>query len=99
MFETLIIASKQKAYVLSDRSTYLNHQEELDLVVLSEGDKRLFNPYSVIAVNPAKISGVNFKAAMAFVDFVTSSEGQEIIAGYGKLKFGKPLFTPLAIKK
>ena len=99
MLETLKAASKQKAYTLSDRSTYLYNLEELDLIVVVEGDKRLLNPYGVIAVNPEKVSGVNFKPAMAFVDFLTSLEGQEIISGYGRMKFGMPLFTPMAINK
>ena len=77
----------------------IHFKKELDLIIVVEGDKRLLNPYGVIAVNPAKVSGVNFKTAMAFVDFVTSMEGQKIIAGYGVMKFGKPLFIPMAIKQ
>lgn len=95
MLETLRMASDMDAYVLSDRSTYLHNHQELDLSVCVEGDRRLFNPYTVIAVNPAKVSGVDFRAAMEFVDFLTSIEGQEIIASYGTDRFGEPLFTPL----
>lgn len=94
----LRMASEKKAYCLSDRSTYLFHREELNLVVVVEGDKRLFNPYGVIAVSPAKIAGVNFDLAMKFIDFITSVDGQEIICYYGKLKYNRALFVPLATK-
>jgi ABC-type glycerol-3-phosphate transport system substrate-binding protein len=63
-----------------------------------EGDKKLFNPYGVIAVNPARVSGVNYEGAMKFIDFITSEDGQEIICYYGKMKYNKPLFVPMAIK-
>jgi tungstate transport system substrate-binding protein len=99
MLKTLKMASKQDAYTLSDRSTYLFNREELDLVIVSEGDELLYNDYGVIAVNPAKVDGVNFEAAMQFIDFITSLEGQEIIAGYGRLRFGKPLYIPLGVEK
>ncbi|QWR78541.1 substrate-binding domain-containing protein [Candidatus Magnetomonas plexicatena] len=95
---TLKIASEKKAYVLADRSTYLFHKEELNLVIVVEGDSKLFNPYGVIAVSPSKVTGVNYEGAMKFVNFVTSMEGQEVICGYGRLRFNKSLFTPLAIK-
>lgn len=96
MKDTLIRASESKAYILSDKSTYLFHRKELDLVVVIEGDKLLYNPYGIIAVNPVKVHGVNFKAAMQFIDFITSVEGQEIIKGYGRLRFNSPLFNTLA---
>ena len=98
MLGTLRIASEIGGYVITDRSTYLHNKDELKLQIMIEHDQRLFNPYGVIAVNPAKIEGVNFNAAMKFIDFVTSREGQEIIGNYGKVKFGSPLFTPMVIK-
>lgn len=97
MLETCRIASERRAYTLGDISTYLHHRDELDLLMMIEGDPLLFNPYGVIAMNPAVIEGANFEAAMLFIEFVTGIEGQEIIAGYGRLKYGKPLFTPLAV--
>jgi tungstate transport system substrate-binding protein len=99
MLKTLEMASELDAYVLSDRSTYLFNRDQLDSVIVFEGDKLLFNPYAVIAANPAKVREVNFEAAMQFVDFITSLEAKEIIAGYGKLRFGKPLFVPLRAEK
>ena len=95
MLETLRRASDQRAYVLSDRSTYLFNQQDLNLRICVEGDKRLFNPYSVIPLNPARVSGVNFQAAMEFVDFLSSSRARDIIASYGRDRFGDSLFTPL----
>jgi len=97
MLDTLAAASAQKAYVLSDRSTYLFNREELKMAVLVEGDRRLLNVYGVIATNPNKVSGVNFTAAMAFVDFITSAPGQKLIAKYGRDTFGRALFTPLVV--
>jgi tungstate transport system substrate-binding protein len=99
MLETLEQASVGKTYVLSDRSTYLCHREKLDLVVLVEGDKRLFNSYGVTAVNPLRVSGVHFETAMRFVDFITSADGQAIIRHYGEDRFGMALFTPLAMRE
>lgn len=99
MLKTLKTASELNAYVISDRSTYLFNEDELDLVIVFEGDKLLFNIYGVTAVNPIKVPGANLRAAMLFVDFITSLECQEIIAGYGKLRHGKSLFVPLDIEK
>ncbi len=96
MLDSLKIASNIEAYILCDRSTYLHNKNDLNLVILFEGDKRLTNPYGIIAVNPVTVPGVNFNAAMKFINFVVSTEGQEIIADYGKEKFGQPLFFPLA---
>ncbi|MCG6550717.1 MAG: substrate-binding domain-containing protein [Candidatus Magnetominusculus sp. LBB02] len=93
------VASEKKAYCLADRSTYLFNKEELNLVIAVEGDKKLFNPYGVIAVSPAKVPGVNYDLAMKFVDYITSVDGQEIICYYGKMKYNKALFVPMATEK
>ncbi len=95
MLDTLRMASKQKTYVLTDMSTFLFNRKDLELVILVNGDERLFNPYGVIAVNPMQVEGVNFSGAMTFSDFITSKEGQSLIRDYGKERFGKPLFIPL----
>ena len=94
MLTTLQIASARQAYVLTDQSTYLFNKDKLNLAVILEGDKRLFNHYGIIAVNPTKISGVNFKEAMQLIHFVTIAEGRKIIATYGMKRFGRPLFYP-----
>jgi tungstate transport system substrate-binding protein len=66
--------------------------EKLDLPILVEGDERLFNPYGVIAVNPKKHSHVKYDAAMKFIKWLTSEEGQRIIAEFKKN--GEVLFYP-----
>jgi len=97
MLETLQKASTHNAYVLSDRSAYLANQKLIKLVVLCEGDNLLWNPYGIIAVNPVRVPGVNFEAAMQLVDFVVSAEGQGIIRAFGSDRYGKAIFIPLAV--
>jgi tungstate transport system substrate-binding protein len=100
MGEVLIMASEKGAYTLTDRGTYLAFQKggKIDLPLLFEGDPTLFNPYGIIAVNPARHSSVNYIMAMALIGWVTSPEGQRIIADFGKERYGSPLFYPDAIK-
>jgi tungstate transport system substrate-binding protein len=97
MGAALNTANSMNAYVLSDRGTWLSFRNRGDLVIVVEGDKRLFNQYGVILVNPAKIPSVKKELGQAFVDFVTSPEGQNIIANY-KID-GQQLFFPNAEKK
>jgi tungstate transport system substrate-binding protein len=73
MGETIMMATEERAYTLSDRGTYNAFANgKTDLVILFEGEKGLFNPYGVIAVNPKKFPHVRYDLAMKFVDFVTS---------------------------
>jgi tungstate transport system substrate-binding protein len=95
---TLLIASEKGAYALADRGTYLAYRNNVDLEILVEGDSFLLNVYHVITVNPDKWKDVNFKAAQAFADFVTSPEGQKIIGEFGVKEYGEPLFIPDAGK-
>ena len=97
MGAVLQIANEMKAYTMSDRGTYLANKDKIDLDVLTEGDSSLFNPYGIIAVNPAKHPTVNYTLAMAYIGWVTSPEGQKIIREFGKNKFGQPLFVPVAV--
>jgi tungstate transport system substrate-binding protein len=97
MGAALNTANAMNAYVLSDRGTWLSFRNRGDLVIAVEGDKRLFNQYGVILVNPEKIPSVKKELGQAFVDFVTSPEGQDIIANY-KID-GQQLFFPNAEKK
>ena len=96
MGPALNIAASSGAYVLADRGTWLNFKNRADLAVLVEGDKRLFNQYGVMVVNPAKHPHVKQAAAQKFVDWVTSSAGQTAIASY-KIG-GEQLFFPNADK-
>lgn len=98
MGATLKIASEKDAYTLTDRATYFANLEILDLVILFEGDPQLLNVYHVIAVNPEKWPNVNREGAAAFSEFLVSDQGQAIIAEFGLVKFGQPLFFPDAGK-
>jgi len=94
MGPALNMASASGAYALTDRGTWLNFKNRADLTILVEGDKRLFNQYGVMVVNPAKHPQVKQKEAQKFVDWVTSSAGQRAIADY-KVG-GQQLFFPNA---
>jgi tungstate transport system substrate-binding protein len=96
MGESARVANEKQAYILIDRGTYLSLKKTLKLVILVEGQKELFNPYGVIAVNPAKFPKVNNKDAMNFVNWITSAEVQKMIGDFGKKKYGQALFTPSA---
>jgi tungstate transport system substrate-binding protein len=95
MGDTLLFADQKKAYVLSDRGTFLNYEPKIGLKILVESDPLLKNQYSVIAVSPAKFPAVRYLEALEFIAFVTSPEGQKIIASYRK--HGVYLFYPDAI--
>ncbi len=96
MGRTLQIASELEAYTLADRGTWLAMRDKLSLQVLIEGDTRLFNPYGIIAVNPARYADVNYAGAMALIAWVTSVDGQAIVRDFEI--DGQPLFKPLAVK-
>jgi len=93
MGATLKVASEKRGYTLTDRGTYLA-TKSLELEIIVEKHPSLLNPYGVIEVKGAK----NAEGAKAYADFITSAEGQKIIAEFGKDKFGQPLFFPSAAK-
>lgn len=96
MGPALNMASSSNAYALTDRGTWLNFKNRGELKVLVEGDKRLFNQYGVMRVNPAKHPHVKVAEGQKFVDWITSAAGQGVIASY-KIG-GEPLFFPNAVK-
>ena len=96
MGPALNMAASSGAYVLADRATWLNFKNRADLGILVEGDNRLFNQYGVMVVNPAKHAHVKQADAQKFVDWITSSAGQGVIADY-KIG-GEQLFFPNAGK-
>jgi tungstate transport system substrate-binding protein len=96
MGDTLVIADQKKAYTLTDIGTFLNYEKQLDLKILLQGDPTLKNLYSVIAVNPDRFPNVHYREAMDLIAFVTSPEGQGIIAKYAK--HGARLFNPDAVQ-
>jgi tungstate transport system substrate-binding protein len=96
MGPTLNTAAGMNAYALTDRGTWVNFKNRGDLEVLVEGDRRLFNQYGVILVNPAKHKHVKKDAGQKFVDWLVSAQGQKVIADYRI--GGEPLFFPNAGK-
>ena len=86
--------SAMNAYVLSDRGTWISFKNRGDLEIVVEGDKRLFNQYGVMLVNPAKYPTVKKELGQTFIDWLISPEGQAAIAGY-KIG-GQQLFFPNA---
>jgi tungstate transport system substrate-binding protein len=94
MGEVLNMAAELQAYTLTDRATYSAYRAKTGLAIAIEGDPRMFNPYGIIAVNPAKYKDVNYKGAMQLITWITSAEGQKKIAGF-KVG-GQQLFFPSA---
>lgn len=100
MGNTLTVANEKQAYTLSDRATYLSTLDSMGetflLKIMVEGDKSLFNQYSVIIVNPEEHPNLdlNVQGAADFVEFLTSEEGQDMIGSFKK--FDTVLFTPNA---
>ncbi|MBA3030125.1 MAG: tungsten ABC transporter substrate-binding protein [Desulfobacteraceae bacterium] len=98
MLPTITMAEEKNGYTLTDRGTYIKYEadnkENPALKILVEGDKTLFNQYSVIAVNPQLCPKVKYEAAMKWIAWVTGKEAQQIIKDFKLL--GKPLFTPNA---
>lgn len=92
MAAALTMAYEKNAYILTDRGTYISLQDKIDLDIVFEGDKSLFNPYHIIAVNPEKYPHVQYKLAKQYIDFISGVEGQTIIATYKKA--GQQLFYP-----
>jgi tungstate transport system substrate-binding protein len=94
MGAALNIASASNAYVLSDRGTWIHFRSKGDLQIVVEGDKRMFNQYGVMLVNPNKHPNVKKELGQRFIDYLISPEGQTDIANY-KID-GQQLFYPNA---
>jgi tungstate transport system substrate-binding protein len=82
MGQVLTMAAQLEGYTLTDRATYAAYKDKTGLETLVAGDPRMFNPYGVIAVNPKRYPTLNNQGAMAFVNWLTSAEGQNAIAGF-----------------
>ena len=97
MGETLTIADEKGGYTLSDSGTFLKYVDKVDLQIrFNRRSDLLYNPYGVIAVNPARHPHVNYVGAMQLIGFLTSPQGQKLIAEF-KDKLGNRLFQPLAV--
>ena len=94
MGPALNTAAGLDAYILSDRGTWLNFHNRSNLTIVVEDDKRLFNQYGVMLVNPAKHPNVKKDLGQKFIDWLVSKRGQEVIASY-KIN-GEQLFFPNA---
>jgi tungstate transport system substrate-binding protein len=91
MGEVIVMATEKQGYTLADRGTYNAFKKaKTDLVIVFDGEKGLFNPYGVIAVNPQKHPHVKYDLALKFIDYITGPVGQKIIADY-KVD-GDPIF-------
>lgn len=96
--QSLVVASERKAYILTDRGTFLGRRSSLALEVMVEPLPRLLNLYHAIAVSPAKVPAANAEAATAWIAYVTSAEAQRLIGEFGRERFGTALFLPAAGK-
>jgi tungstate transport system substrate-binding protein len=92
MGPALNTAAAMDAYILSDRGTWLNFHNRGNLTIVVEGDKRLFNQYGVMLVNPAKHPNVKKEMGQKFIDWLVSKRGQDVIASY--TIDGEQLFFP-----
>lgn len=97
MGPTLNMASELQGYTMSDRGTWLAYQNKLDLKILFQGDKKLFNPYQVILVNPERYPSINYQGAKVFSDWLVNPKGQQLINEF-RLN-GKQLFVANANEK
>lgn len=96
MGKVLQISNELSAYTLIDRGTWVSYQGKTALNILVEGDKLLFNPYGIIAVNPNKHQDINYSAAMELIAWITSPHTQNKIAHY-RIN-NQVLFTPMAVQ-
>ncbi len=97
MGPTLQMANEKQAYTLTDMGTYISYKSKLELVPIVDKGSILLNVYSVIAVNPQKVTTVkNLEMANNLISFLTSPEIQDLMGKYGVKEYGIQLFTPCA---
>ena len=96
------IGGGSPAYILSDMGTYLSYSKEGNIPQLTieiQNQQALLNVYSAIIDNPqnANLANINFNAALTFVNYLVSDEGQQLIANFGTSTYGQQLFTPFRV--
>ena len=98
MGETLLLASEQNAYTLTDSGTFLAYTNEgrIRIVPLVTTGDELLNVYAAMPVNPERHPNINYEGAQNFVNFLVSPDGQEIIQNFGREEYGQPLFIPIS---
>lgn len=94
--QSLVVASERRAYMVTDRGTFVGLSARLDLAILVEPRPRLLNTYHVLTLDPARVPAADRAAAASFVAYLVSVEGQELIGAFGRERYGAPLFTPAA---
>ena len=82
MGKALQITAELQGYTLTDRGTWLSYRDILPLKIVSEGDRRLFNPYGIMAANPKKYPDANYTGAMALINWITAVPAQHLIANF-----------------
>ncbi len=92
MLDTLNMANELQGYTVTDSATWESAKSKLDMEVVLKGDSALYNPYGVIAVNPANFKNIHSKSATAFINYLISKDGQKAIGNYKKN--GAFLFVP-----
>lgn len=95
MGKTLQVANEVDGYTITDRGTWLAYQSKLDIKLLYADDPPLFNPYGIIAVNPARNADVNYRGASKLIQWMTSPKAQKMIGEF-KIR-GQQLFVPSAV--
>lgn len=96
--ETLLIATRKKAYFISHWASFAEMAETIDLVPMVVDRQNLITTYEVMAMNPQKFPDVNYVKAMLFIGFLTSPQIQKFIAEFGMEKYGRSTFFPMAVK-
>ncbi|MDR1733536.1 MAG: substrate-binding domain-containing protein [Oscillospiraceae bacterium] len=92
MGAVLNMAAEQQAYTLTDKATYLAHEQKSQLAMLLEKNDELKNTYSLLAISPEKWPDTNIAGAQAFIEWITSAEGYKLIDEYGVNEYGEQLF-------
>ncbi|MBI4835490.1 MAG: substrate-binding domain-containing protein [Planctomycetes bacterium] len=95
MATVLQITNDKNGYTLTDKATYLAFKSKLSSKIIVENSQELLNIYCVITVNQEKFSRVNYEGAFAWLTFLLSADAQKLIGGFGKDKYGEPLFYPV----
>ena len=96
--ETLLMATRKRAYFISQWASYTQMLETIDLEPMVDDTAKLFTNYDVMALNPERFSNVNYVSAMLFIGFLTSPDVQKYIGEFGLEKFHRQSFIPLAVK-
>ncbi len=92
MGETLRVANEIPGYTLTDRGTYAANRDNLELIIVLEGDPMLFNQYGIMAVNPGEHPHARHDLALTYIEFLMSEQGRQLIESYRVN--GEPLFFP-----